>query len=114
MVNWIGQEAVMQEVEKHDCENTIVIFSSDNGPVYGDGYADGSRKRDHNAAGPFRGGKYQIYEAGTRVPFIVRWPKKTNQKSDLVSQIDLLASFAALVVWLGAMKPSTAATHTHF
>lgn len=88
-------------------ENTIVIFSSDNGPVYDDGYEDGTVvptstaevDQGHDGSGPFRGGKYQIYEGGTRVPFIVRWPDKIKPgKSDaLVSQIDLLASFAGML-----------------
>jgi arylsulfatase A-like enzyme len=88
-------------------DNTIVIFSSDNGPVYDDGYDDGTtvktstadNDRGHYAAGPYRGGKYQIYEGGTRVPLLIRWPAKIKPgKSDaLVSQIDLLASFADLL-----------------
>jgi arylsulfatase A-like enzyme len=88
-------------------DNTIVIFSSDNGPVYDDGYDDGttvptSRRevdRGHDASGPYRGGKYQIYEGGTRVPFIVRWPGriKPGKTSALFNQIDLIASFADLL-----------------
>lgn len=88
-------------------ENTIVIFSSDNGPVYDDGYKDGTtvhtsskpNDRGHFAAGPLRGGKYQIYEGGTRVPFIVGWPGKIEPgvSEALVSQVDLLASFASML-----------------
>jgi len=88
-------------------ENTIVIFSSDNGPVYDDGYDDGTtvktssadNDRGHYAAGPYRGGKYQIYEGGTRVPFLIRWPAKIKpgRSNALVSQIDLIASFAELL-----------------
>ncbi len=87
--------------------NTIVIFSSDNGPVYDDGYKDGTtvktsrgeNDRGHDASGPYRGGKYQIYEGGTRVPFILSWPGhvKPGKSDALVSQADLLASFAALI-----------------
>lgn len=57
-------------------ENTLVILSSDNGPVVDDGYRDGARELlgAHKPGGDFRGGKYSIYEAGTRVPCIVRWP----------------------------------------
>ena len=87
-------------------ENTIVIFSSDNGPVYDDGYDDGTTvktstqevDRGHDGSGPYRGGKYQIFEGGTRVPLIVRWPAKikAGMKSDaLFNQIDFLASFAS-------------------
>lgn len=80
--------------------NTLVILSSDNGPVLDDGYADGAvaAANGHNPAGPLRGGKYSIYEAGTRVPFIVRWPGRVTPgvSEALVCLMDLPASFAAL------------------
>src|SRR5262245_16285562 len=79
--------------------NTLVIFSSDNGPVVDDGYKDDAVEKlgGHKPAGPLRGGKYSNFEAGTRVPFIVRWPGrvKSGVSTAIVSQIDLLASFAA-------------------
>jgi len=81
-------------------DNTLVIFSSDNGPIFNDGYADGAIKEanGHKPAGPYRGGKYQIYEGGTRVPFIVSWPGKITPGSSraLVNQLDLFASLADL------------------
>lgn len=81
-------------------QNTLIVFSSDNGPVLDDGYRDEARERngDHRPAGPHRGGKYSAYEAGTRVPFLVSWPRrvKPGVSAALVCQIDLLASFAAL------------------
>ena len=81
-------------------EDTLVIFSSDNGPVVDDGYADGSVEKlnGHKPAGPYRGGKYSNYEGGTRIPFIVHWPGrvKPGVSDALICQIDLLASFAAL------------------
>lgn len=81
-------------------DNTLVIFSSDNGPVVDDGYDDGSVENlnGHMPAGPFRGGKYSNYEGGTRVPFIVRWAGrvKPGVSEALICQVDLLASFAAL------------------
>ncbi len=84
----------------HLDDNTLVIFTSDNGPVVNDGYDDGSdRKLDgHKPAGPFRGGKYTILEGGTCLPFIVRWSGhvKPGTSAALVSQLDLLASFASL------------------
>lgn len=97
-------------------DDTIVIFSSDNGPVYDDGYDDGTTvatstaeaDRGHDGSGPYRGGKYQIYEGGTRVPFIVRWPAriKPGTSSALVSHIDFIHSFAG---FLGVEIPEGAA-----
>lgn len=88
-------------------ENTLIIFSSDNGPVYDDGYEDGTTPKEvskevdrgHDGSGIFRGAKYQIYEGGTRVPLIVSWPGtvKPGTSSALVSQLDFMASFAALL-----------------
>jgi arylsulfatase A-like enzyme len=80
--------------------NTLVILSSDNGPVVDDGYRDRAVEAlgNHRPAGPLRGGKYSIFEGGTRVPLIVRWPQhiRPGVSDALVCQIDLLASFAAL------------------
>lgn len=81
-------------------EDTIVVFSSDNGPVLNDGYYDEAVELcgDHRPAGPLRGGKYSMYDGGTRVPFIVSWPGSVEigESDALVSQVDFLASFAAL------------------
>jgi arylsulfatase A-like enzyme len=82
-------------------DNTLVILSSDNGPVVKDGYMDDAVEKlgAHKPAGPFRGGKGTYWEGGTREPFIVRWPKHVpaGKTSDaLIGQIDLLASLAAL------------------
>jgi arylsulfatase A-like enzyme len=82
-------------------DNTLVIVSSDNGPVLNDGYRDGAVKKvgDHKPAGPFRGGKYKLFEGGTRMPFLVRWPArvKPGVSDAMISQVDLCASLAALV-----------------
>ncbi len=85
-------------------KNTIIIFSSDNGPVLNDGYFDQSVKtavaEDYHPGGIYRGGKYSVLEAGTRMPFIVYWANhvKPNTVSNaLVSQIDLTADFAAML-----------------
>jgi len=81
-------------------DNTLIVFCSDNGPVLDDGYQDGAVTQlgDHTPAGPFRGGKYTIYEGGTRTPFITRWPGriKPGVSDKLVSTIDLAACMAAL------------------
>jgi arylsulfatase A-like enzyme len=81
-------------------ENTIVIFSSDNGPVLDDGYQDRARelRGDHSPAGPLRGGKYSMFDGGTRVPFILSWPGtvEVGESDALVSHVDFHASFAAM------------------
>ncbi len=80
--------------------NTLVILTSDNGPVVDDGYRDGALENlgDHRPAGPLRGGKYSIFEGGTRIPLITRWPQQIQPgvSDALVCHIDFLASFAAL------------------
>lgn len=89
-------------------DNTLIILTSDNGPVLDDGYDDQAEQlaADHRPGGPFRGGKYSAFEAGSAVPFIVSWPGhvpqgKTNPA--LVALTDGVASMASL---LGASVPS--------
>lgn len=82
-------------------KNTIIVFSSDNGPVLDDGYSDGAvtQLNGHTPWGALRGGKYSVFEAGTRVPFMIQWPGtvKPSVSPALVSQIDLLASFSKML-----------------
>ena len=88
---------VLGALKKYGFEdNTIVIFSSDNGP------SGAMEKRyldtGHNSSGPLRGRKHDIWEGGHRVPFVIRWPGVTTPGSvsdALISQIDLMATFAA-------------------
>ena len=99
-LDWLVGE-IMNKLKAAGIEkNTIIIFSSDNGPVLNDGYVDGAvtELNGHTPLGILRGGKYSCFEGGTRVPFIVSWPGKIQPKVSpaLVSQIDLLASFAAM------------------
>jgi arylsulfatase A-like enzyme len=81
--------------------NTIIIFTSDNGPVVDDGYRDDSVEKlgDHKPAGNLRGGKYSKFEAGTRVPFIISYPNKIKKgvSNALVSQIDLMHTLASII-----------------
>lgn len=81
-------------------KNTMIIFTSDNGPVLNDGYFDDAVEKlgEHKPAGIFRGGKYSVYEAGTRVPTIVYWPDTVKPKVSqaLMNQVDFYGSIASL------------------
>ena len=81
-------------------ENTLVIFTSDNGPVLNDGYEDRATELlgHHKPSGPFRGGKYSAFEGGTRVPTITYWKNHIvpGESKALLSQVDLYASLAAI------------------
>jgi arylsulfatase A len=75
-------------------EDTLVIFSSDNGPVW---YGENVERFGHDATGIMRGMKADGWEGGHRVPFIVRWPGrvKAGAVSDrLVCFTDVMATFA--------------------
>ncbi len=92
---------LMQALRAADLvDNTLIIVTSDNGPVLDDGYKDEAVARigQHKPAGPFRGGKYSIFEAGTRVPLIAHWPEriKPGVSDAMVSQVDFAASLSAL------------------
>jgi arylsulfatase A-like enzyme len=82
-------------------KNTIICLSSDNGPVLNDGYNDQAVEKlgNHTPAGVLRGGKYSLFEAGTKVPFIMSGATiaKGKVSNALISQVDLLASFAELL-----------------
>jgi arylsulfatase A-like enzyme len=81
-------------------ENTMIIFSSDNGPVLNDGYLDGAPELvgDHKPAGGLRGGKYSLFDAGTHIPFFVYWKGTISPvvSDALVCQMDLAASLGSL------------------
>lgn len=82
-------------------KNTIIIFTSDNGPVIDDGYKDQAVEKlgNHQPSGIHRGGKYSAFEAGTKIPMIVSWPGKMKAgkvNEALFSQIDFYASLANL------------------
>ncbi len=82
-------------------DNTLIVFSSDNGPVLNDGYMDNAVEKlgAHTPAGPLRGGKYSLFEGGTRVPFATYWKGTIEPRTSgaLVSQIDLFTSLSNLV-----------------
>lgn len=97
-LDW-GIGEVLAALKKHGLEdNTLVLFTSDNGPFLSYGDHAGS-------AGPLRGGKLTTFEGGVRMPFLVRWPGKvpTGRVSDeLCSAIDFLPTVARLI---GAKLP---------
>lgn len=92
-------------------DNTIIILTSDNGPVLDDGYDDRAVELvgDHRPGGPFRGGKYSSFEAGSVVPLIVCGTARVRRghvSNALLSQVDLTATMAQL---LGIPVPAGAA-----
>ena len=99
--DWCVGEFIKTLEQEGILESTLIIFSSDNGPVLNDGYYDDAVEKigNHTPHGPLRGGKYSLFEAGTRVPFIIYWKGKIKPlNSDaLVSQLDLMSSIAQLV-----------------
>lgn len=110
--DWCVGELMRTLREQGIEDNTIVILTSDNGPVVDDGYDDRAEEllNGHCPAGPWRGGKYSAFEGGTAVPFIVSWPGTVpdhTTSAALVSHIDLFASLSSLV---GAVIPRGHAT----
>ncbi|QNL51991.1 arylsulfatase [Olivibacter sp. SDN3] len=109
-LDWTVGELMDQVESLGLADNTIIIFTSDNGPVLDDGYEDGAvtQLNGHTPAGPLRGGKYSIFEAGTRVPFIVAGAGVNSGavSEALVCQMDVLASVNELLG--GEIKPGEA------
>ncbi|WOH39584.1 arylsulfatase [Thalassotalea fonticola] len=101
-MDWITGKIIDELKAQGIYDNTLIIFSSDNGPVLDDGYDDLAVQKlgEHDPSGAFRGGKYSAYEAGTRVPMIVTYPNKISNQGDsdaLISHIDFYRSLAELV-----------------
>lgn len=103
---------IMKTLDKYKLtKNTLVILSSDNGPVVDDGYADKAEEllNGHEPTGGYRGNKYSAFEGGTLIPAIVSWPNKVAKGEVchvLMSQIDWLASLGELI---GAKLPQGSA-----
>lgn len=109
-MDWMTGQVIAELEKLGIADNTLVIFSSDNGPVLNDGYEDGAVEMlgAHTPAGGLRGGKYSAFEAGTRVPTIAWWPGRIapGTSSAVMSQVDILASLASLT---GASLPQKVA-----
>lgn len=98
-LDWmVGQ--VLDTLDKHGLvENTLVIFTSDNGGMLNQGGQD-AWKAGHRLNGQLLGFKFDAWEGGHRVPFVARWPGRIpagTTSNQLISNVDMLATFAALV-----------------
>lgn len=94
-------------------ENTLVIFTSDNGPeVSGEvnpGVYDRVQKFNHRSSGDLRGAKRDVWEGGHRVPLMARWPGRISAgavSDETMCHVDFMATVAAI---LGAKLPDNAA-----
>lgn len=101
-LDWVVGEIVQTVKRLGIDQDTLIVFSSDNGPVLNDGYDDGAVTRigNHRPSGYFRSGKYSIYDGGLMVPMIARWPAAISGgtvSEALVDHVDLFASLAHLV-----------------
>ncbi len=102
-VDWTVGKVLEALKENQMSDNTLVIFTSDNGAVL-----SGAEKAGHHVNSVFRGGKADIFEGGHRIPFIVRWPHRVARNStsgEIICLTDLLATCAAIV---GADLPANA------
>lgn len=96
--DYIAGQVLNALKEKGLEENTLVIFSADNGP---EKYAyPRIEKFDHYSMGKLRGLKRDIYEGGHRVPFIVKWPGKIKAdavSNEVINQVDIMSTIAKIV-----------------
>ncbi len=99
--DWIVGEFIKTLEKEGVLENTLIVFSSDNGPVLNDGYYDDAVEKlgNHDPKGGFRGGKYSLFEAGVRVPFFTYWKGKIKPgiSDALVCQLDLGTSLSTII-----------------
>jgi arylsulfatase A-like enzyme len=99
--DWCVGEMLRKLDEWNILENTLIVLTSDNGPVLNDGYFDDAVEKvgQHTPFADLRGGKYSLYEAGTRVPFLTYWKGviKPTVSNAMVCQLDFTASFAHLL-----------------
>ena len=99
-IDWVVGE-IMKSLDRVGiADETMLVFTSDNGPVLFDGYFDGTLAdvKDHQPAGGLHGWKYLVYEGGCRVPLIVRWPEmvKPGVRDEMFSLVDILATVAGI------------------
>jgi arylsulfatase A-like enzyme len=98
--DWVIGEFIKTLEKENLLENTLIVLSSDNGPVLNDGYYDDAVEKlgKHTPTGGLRGGKYSLFDAGTHVPFITYWKGtiKPTVSDAIVCQLDLFSSLAEL------------------
>jgi arylsulfatase A len=97
-LDWIVGQVVNTLKEQGLAENTLVIFTSDNGGMINQG-GQNAVKMGHRLNDDLLGFKFDAWEGGHRVPLIARWPGRIEAGStsdQLVCNVDLLATFAAL------------------
>lgn len=98
-LDWIVGEVMQTLDETGLAENTLVVFTSDNGGMLNLG-GQAAWKSGHRMNGDLFGFKFDAWEGGHRIPFIARWPGNIEAGSEsdaLVSNVDLLATVAAVV-----------------
>jgi arylsulfatase A-like enzyme len=109
--DWVAGQVLEALKEMGFEDNTIVIFSADNGP---ERYAfERARNFNHFSMGDLRGLKRDVWEGGHHVPFLVKWPGKIREGStsdELISQIDIMATLASAV---GLTLPEDAAPDSY-
>lgn len=94
---YVGQ--ILTELKKAGIDNnTLVVFTSDNGPAFDNGFFDSN--------GPFRGKKLTLYEGGIRMPFAIRWPGKIKAGTT-TEQPTAFWDFLPTVCELAGVKPSS-------
>jgi arylsulfatase A len=97
-LDWIVGEILSCLEDNGLSDNTLVIFTSDNGGMFNHG-GQAAFKAGHRQNGDLLGFKFGVWEGGHRVPMIVRWPGKVKAgttSKQLIGNVDLLATFAAL------------------
>jgi len=109
--DWVAGQVLMALKERGLEDNTIVIFTADNGP---EAYAwERAEKYGHFSMGNFRGLKRDVWEGGHHVPFIIKWPGQIEAGSvsdELISQVDIMATLASIT---GADLPANAAPDSY-
>jgi len=96
--DWTVGQVMKALKDKGVADNTIVIFTSDNGPE--SEAWDRAEKYDHYSMGDFRGLKRDVWEGGHHVPFIIKWPKKITAgyiSDEVISQVDIMATLASII-----------------